>query len=41
MLVVPDFARMNRVGPPREYPWGDEADHAPTSTPSIDSKVWI
>ncbi len=41
MLAVPNFARMNRVGPPPEYP--DEGGPTQMSRPkrSIDSKVWI
>lgn len=35
MLAVPNFARMNRVGPPKEYP----DDRVPET--SIESKVWI
>jgi hypothetical protein len=41
MLAVPNFARMNRVGPPREYPGDAESDRASGSMPPIDSKVWI
>ena len=41
MLAVPNFARMNRVGPPHEYPRNEESERAAGSTPSIDSKVWI
>ncbi len=41
MLAVPNFARMNRVAPPREYPGDAESDRASESKPSIDSKVWI
>jgi DUF1680 family protein len=41
LLSVPNFARMNRVGPPHDYPMSDEVDHMPGSKPSIDSKVWI
>ncbi|MGD0096738.1 MAG: beta-L-arabinofuranosidase domain-containing protein [Terracidiphilus sp.] len=40
MLAVPNFARMNRVGPPHDYPGSDE-DHAAGSEASINSKVWI
>ena len=40
MLAVPNFARMNRVGPPPEYPGESESDRSPGSKP-IDSKVWI
>ncbi len=41
MLAVPNFARMNRVGPPREYPGDAESDLAPGAKPPIESKVWI
>jgi DUF1680 family protein len=37
MLAIPNFARMNRVGPPPDYP--DDRDYQPNR--SIDSKVWI
>jgi hypothetical protein len=36
LLAIPNFARMNRVGPPNEYP-----NDAPKRGPSIESKVWI
>lgn len=35
MMAIPNFARMNRVGPPKEYP-----DDRVPETP-VDSKVWI
>jgi hypothetical protein len=41
MIAVPHFARMNRVGPPRDYPGDAESDLAPGAMPPIDSKVWI
>jgi uncharacterized protein len=41
MLAIPNFVRMNRVAPPREYPGDEEGDRIPGSKPSIDSKVWI
>lgn len=37
MIAIPNFARMNRVGPPHDYP-DDREDNAQRS---IDSKVWI
>jgi DUF1680 family protein len=40
MLAIPNFARMNRVGPPPDYPGDAESESAPGSTP-IESKVWI
>ncbi|HWR14363.1 MAG TPA: beta-L-arabinofuranosidase domain-containing protein [Terriglobales bacterium] len=36
MLAIPNYARMNRVGPPPEYPRDEDAT---TSAPA--SKVWI
>ena len=41
MLAVPNFTRMNRMAPPREYPGEAERELAPGSRPFIDSKVWI
>jgi len=46
MLAIPNYARMNRIGPPPEYPGEAEADQARSVTnasrrPNIDSKVWI
>jgi uncharacterized protein len=41
MAAVPNFARMNRVPPPREYPGDAESDLPPGSIPPIASKVWI
>jgi hypothetical protein len=41
MLAVPNFARMNRVGPPHEYPGEAESDRASGSGLPIESKVWI
>jgi DUF1680 family protein len=41
MLAIPNFARMNRVGPPRDYPEDREVHHEARSKPSIESKVWI
>ncbi len=35
MLAIPNFARMNRVGPPPAYPSEDGADR------ELESKVWI
>ena len=45
MLAIPNFARMNRVGPPNAYP-GEKnvepgAGHPPEIGSSVDSKVWI
>jgi DUF1680 family protein len=41
MVAVPNFARMNRVAPPHEYPSDEETDQTPVSKSTIDSKVWI
>ena len=41
MLAVPNFARMNRMVSPHEYPREAERELAPGSRPFIDSKVWI
>jgi hypothetical protein len=41
LLAIPNFARMNRAAPPREYPGDGENNHAPGFKPTIDSKVWI
>ena len=38
LVAVPNYARMNRVGPPPEYPTEqDEGGRKAT----VDSKVWI
>ena len=42
-VAVPNYARMNRVGPPPAYP-GNETDSVPKvdhKEPSIVSKVWV
>ena len=41
MLAIPNFVRMNRVGPPPEYPSDRDPVRTPGSKNSIDSKVWI
>jgi DUF1680 family protein len=49
MLAIPNYARMNRVGPPPAYPGEPEADGAPAShidshgkrRSTAASKVWI
>jgi len=38
LVAVPNYARMNRVGPPPEYPTEEDAGGR---KPSLDSKVWI
>jgi hypothetical protein len=51
LVTIPNYARMNRVGPPHPYP-GEEnidyasssitsANHASTGAPPVKSKVWI
>ena len=34
MLAIPNYARMNRVGPPHEYPGNDDINYAPGATTS-------
>jgi len=42
MLAIPNYARMNRVGPPHAYPSGDETETGKGNRVSvIESKVWI
>ena len=41
LLAIPNFARMNRVGTPPEYPSDREPDRGFGSKHSLDSKVWI
>jgi DUF1680 family protein len=41
MLAVPNFARMNRVPPPPDYPSDRDPDRWRRPKPPIDSKVWI
>ena len=44
LLAIPNYARMNRVGPPHGYPAEEEADPAAGKDqrkPAIQSKVWI
>jgi len=41
MLAVPNFARMNRVGPPPEYPSDRDPERWRGPAPPVDSKVWI
>jgi hypothetical protein len=50
MLAIPNYARMNRVGPPHAYPGEAEADDTPATTAAgvsdlrkrrVESKVWI
>ena len=44
LVAIPNYARMNRVGPPHPYPSDEEVDTAFTrrheEAPSIQSKVW-
>jgi len=39
LLAVPNFVRMNRVGPPPDYP--GEAELPPGAKEKLESKVWI
>jgi uncharacterized protein len=44
LSAIPNYARMNRVGPPHEYPLDEETTVAAPGTkgePAVDSKVWI
>ena len=42
LVAIPNYARMNRVGPPHEYPRKEEPTSSPNgSSPSLASKVWI
>lgn len=41
LLAIPNFGRMNRVGPPPEYPDDRNPDPTSASKRSFDSKVWI
>ena len=45
LLAIPNYARMNRVGPPHPYPSDEEASSVTASNggrkPSVESKVWI
>jgi hypothetical protein len=41
MIAVPNFVRMNRVGPPPEYPSDRDPDRWKRPKPLIESKVWI
>ena len=39
MLAIPNYARMNRVGPPPEYPGQHDVDYAPGATTSSGAKT--
>ncbi|MDQ2844193.1 MAG: glycoside hydrolase family 127 protein [Acidobacteriota bacterium] len=39
MTAIPNYARMNRVGPPHEYPGQHEVDYAPGATTSSGAKT--
>jgi hypothetical protein len=42
LVAIPNYARMNRVGPPHEYPREEETTSSPNGpSPSLTSKVWI
>jgi hypothetical protein len=52
-LAIPNYARMNRLGPPHAYPREEEVDSGSSTTeivsstskypkkPSVESKVWV
>ncbi|WP_125487308.1 hypothetical protein [Edaphobacter aggregans] len=52
-LAIPNYARMNRVGPPHAYPREEDLDSGSSTTgiasptnkypkkPSVESKVWV
>ena len=39
MLAIPNYARMNRVGPPREYPGDRSVNYAPGATTSTGARL--
>lgn len=39
MTAIPNYARMNRVGPPHEYPGEQDVDYAPGATTSSGAKT--
>jgi hypothetical protein len=41
MIAIPNFARMNRVGPPPEYPSDRDPERWKRPKPPNESKVWI
>ncbi len=41
MVAIPNFARMNRVGPPPDYPSDRDPERWRRPKPPIDSKVWV
>lgn len=48
LVAIPNYARMNRVGPPRAYPGAEDVDPVSGSNgagdktePAVKSKVWI
>jgi DUF1680 family protein len=41
MIAIPNFARMNRVGAPPDYPSDRDPERWRRPKPSVDSKVWI
>jgi len=40
-VAIPNFARMNRVGPPPDYPSDRDPERWKQPELPIDSKVWI
>jgi len=41
LSAIPNYARMNRVGPPPGYPGEEESGGKEHRKPAIQSKVWI
>jgi len=41
LVAIPNYARMNRAGPPHAYPSDEETNGTNSSAPSVQSKVWI
>jgi uncharacterized protein len=41
LVAIPNYARMNRVAPPPEYPVEEDSDRGKGSLTSVTSKVWI
>ena len=40
-VAIPNYARMNRVGPPHAYPGDDNVEAGGHKEPAIVSKVWV
>jgi hypothetical protein len=41
MMAIPNFARMNRVGTPPDYPSDRDPERWRRPKPPVESKVWI